>query len=49
MEHCDVAGCMYELVIQLMVIMIGNQLINNFFEIGLPLLTMCVCACMYAG
>ena len=42
MEQCDVAGCMSELVIQLIVIMVGNQLLNNLFEIGIPMLCMLV-------
>ncbi|VDP10952.1 unnamed protein product [Soboliphyme baturini] len=38
-EMCDMRGCMVELLIQLSMIMIGKQFINNFFEIGIPVIT----------
>lgn len=35
-EQCDPGGCMYELSIQLIIIMFGKQVWNNFIEILLP-------------
>ncbi len=35
-DVCDPAGCFYELCIQLMIIMVGKQLFNNFVEYLLP-------------
>ncbi|XP_077971409.1 anoctamin-5-like isoform X2 [Styela clava] len=35
-EQCDPGGCMYELSIQLIIIMLGKQLWNNTLEIVLP-------------
>ncbi len=35
-DVCDTAGCMYELCIQLGIIMVGKQAFNNFIEILFP-------------
>uniref|UniRef100_H2YZL6 Anoctamin n=1 Tax=Ciona savignyi TaxID=51511 RepID=H2YZL6_CIOSA len=35
-EECDAGGCMYELSIQLIIIMFGKQLWNNIVELVLP-------------
>ncbi|XP_078488512.1 anoctamin-5 isoform X3 [Ciona intestinalis] len=35
-EQCDAGGCMYELSIQLIIIMFGKQLWNNFIELVMP-------------
>ena len=35
-DECDAAGCFYELSLNLIIIMVGKQLINNFMEIGFP-------------
>ncbi|CAF2083690.1 unnamed protein product [Rotaria magnacalcarata] len=32
LEECDVSGCVWELSIQLMIIMVGKQLISNIWE-----------------
>ncbi|XP_067946749.1 anoctamin-4-like isoform X2 [Watersipora subatra] len=37
-EECDPAGCLIELAIQLGIVMVGNQAINNFKEIIVPML-----------
>uniref|UniRef100_A0AC35F864 Anoctamin n=1 Tax=Panagrolaimus sp. PS1159 TaxID=55785 RepID=A0AC35F864_9BILA len=36
LEECDPTGCMVELVIQLLIIMCGQQLANAFIEMGYP-------------
>jgi hypothetical protein len=36
LEACNPAGCMVELVIQLAIIMVGNQFIDGFMEIIFP-------------
>ncbi|KAG1687430.1 Anoctamin-4 [Nymphon striatum] len=36
LERCQMGGCLFELCIQLAIIMIGKQVGNNFMEIGLP-------------
>jgi hypothetical protein len=33
---CDPAGCIYELCIQLAIIMVGKQTMNNFIELLYP-------------
>uniref|UniRef100_A0AC34RTB4 Anoctamin n=1 Tax=Panagrolaimus sp. JU765 TaxID=591449 RepID=A0AC34RTB4_9BILA len=38
LEECDPAGCMTELVIQLLIIMCGKQFFNGFMEICYPVL-----------
>ena len=35
-DVCDPAGCIYELCIQLAIIMIGKQSMNNFLELLYP-------------
>ena len=35
-DQCDPAGCLYELAVQLAVIMVGKQTLNNFLEILSP-------------
>ena len=35
-DECDAAGCFYELSLNLIIIMAGKQIINNFMEIGFP-------------
>ncbi|CAG0886850.1 unnamed protein product [Darwinula stevensoni] len=35
-DLCDPAGCLYELCIQLCIIMVGKQALNNFTELALP-------------
>lgn len=35
-EACDYGGCLIELAQQLLVIMVGKQVINNFQELVLP-------------
>ncbi len=35
-DVCDPAGCFYELCIQLMIIMVGKQIFNNFMEFMMP-------------
>ena len=35
-DQCDVAGCLNELTIQLIVIMCGKQFFMNFVELALP-------------
>lgn len=35
-DVCDPAGCFYELCIQLIIIMGGKQMFNNFIELLLP-------------
>ncbi|CAG0920337.1 unnamed protein product [Notodromas monacha] len=37
-DLCDPAGCLFELCIQLAIIMIGKQALNNFTEVMLPYL-----------
>uniref|UniRef100_A0A7E4WDN2 Anoctamin n=1 Tax=Panagrellus redivivus TaxID=6233 RepID=A0A7E4WDN2_PANRE len=37
LEECDPAGCMFELVVQLIVIMCGKQFYNSFLEICYPI------------
>merc|ERR1719361_1775542 len=37
-DECDAAGCFYELSLNLIIIMVGKQIINNFMEIGFPYL-----------
>ncbi|CAF1322670.1 unnamed protein product [Rotaria sordida] len=36
---CDPAGCMVELSIQLLIIMVGKQIVNTVIEYGLPFLS----------
>lgn len=36
LEDCTTGGCMFELVIQLSMIMIGKQLFNSIVEIFYP-------------
>lgn len=36
LENCAPAGCMFELVIQLAIIMIGKQIFNALTEIFFP-------------
>ncbi|KAE9549961.1 hypothetical protein FO519_006820 [Halicephalobus sp. NKZ332] len=38
LEECDPAGCMFELVVQLLIIMCGKQFFNAFMEICFPIL-----------
>ena len=35
-DQCDIAGCLNELTIQLIVIMCGKQFFMNFVELALP-------------
>lgn len=35
-DLCDPAGCLYELCIQLGIIMVGKQAFNNFIELLMP-------------
>lgn len=35
-DQCDPAGCIYELMVQYAIIMIGKQFVNNFIEIVYP-------------
>ncbi len=35
-DQCDPAGCLYELAVQLGVIMVGKQFLNNCLEIIIP-------------
>ncbi|CAB0010579.1 unnamed protein product [Nesidiocoris tenuis] len=35
-DVCDPAGCLFELCIQLAIIMVGKQLFNNFLELAYP-------------
>ncbi|CAG0886851.1 unnamed protein product [Darwinula stevensoni] len=35
-DLCDPAGCLFELCIQLCIIMVGKQALNNFKELALP-------------
>ena len=35
-DQCDPGGCLYELFLQLAIIMIGKQFFNNFIEIAYP-------------
>ena len=35
-DNCDTSGCFFELSIQLMVVMIGKQLMNNVIEFLIP-------------
>ena len=35
-DRCDPAGCMYELFLQLAIIMVGKQFLNQFIEILIP-------------
>ena len=35
-DQCDPAGCLYELAVQLAVIMVGKQILNNCLEILIP-------------
>lgn len=37
LEQCEAAGCMVELLIQLIVIMVGKQAINGFIEMAYPM------------
>uniref|UniRef100_A0AC34GSS8 Anoctamin n=1 Tax=Panagrolaimus sp. ES5 TaxID=591445 RepID=A0AC34GSS8_9BILA len=37
LEECDPAGCMFELVVQLLIIMCGKQFYNSFLEMGYPI------------
>lgn len=37
LEQCEAAGCMVELLIQLIVIMVGKQAINGFLELAYPM------------
>uniref|UniRef100_A0A1I8GIU1 Anoctamin n=1 Tax=Macrostomum lignano TaxID=282301 RepID=A0A1I8GIU1_9PLAT len=38
MEECDPAGCLVELVIQMLIIFVAKQVINCLMEVGVPLL-----------
>lgn len=43
-DVCDPAGCLWELCIQLAIIMVGKQCLNNFVEVlypSVPLLPPC--------
>ena len=33
--QCEASGCLAELSIQLLVILVGKQVINNLFEVGM--------------
>ena len=35
-DQCDPGGCLYELAVQLAIIMAGKQFFNNFIEILYP-------------
>lgn len=35
-EECNPAGCLFELLLQLSVIMVGKQIFNNFIEVIVP-------------
>ncbi|XP_031570691.1 anoctamin-4-like [Actinia tenebrosa] len=35
-EECNPAGCLFELLLQLAIIMVGKQILNNLLEIVLP-------------
>ena len=35
-DVCDPAGCLWELCIQLAIIMVGKQCLNNFVEVLYP-------------
>ncbi|KAK2563653.1 Anoctamin-5 [Acropora cervicornis] len=35
-EECNPAGCLFELLLQLSVIMVGKQIFNNFIEVVVP-------------
>ena len=35
-DQCDPAGCLYELAVQLGVIMVGKQILNNCVELLIP-------------
>ena len=35
-DVCDTSGCLYELTIQMAIIMVGKQILNNFVELALP-------------
>ena len=35
-DECDASGCFYELSLNLIIIMVGKQILNNFMEMGLP-------------
>ncbi|XP_020601882.1 anoctamin-4-like isoform X1 [Orbicella faveolata] len=35
-EECNPAGCLFELLVQLAVIMVGKQIFNNFIEVIVP-------------
>ena len=34
--QCNPAGCLFELLLQLSVIMVGKQIFNNFIEVIVP-------------
>lgn len=34
--QCNPAGCLFELLLQLAIIMVGKQVLNNLLEIVLP-------------
>jgi hypothetical protein len=38
-DQCDPAGCLYELAVQLGVIMVGKQFFNNCLEFIIPLVS----------
>ena len=35
-DQCDPAGCLYELMVQLLIVMVGKNFFNNFIEILYP-------------
>ena len=39
MDGCSAQGCFFELTIQLIIIMVGQQLINNILETCIPTIT----------
>ena len=43
-DQCDPAGCLYELAVQLGVIMVGKQFFNNCLEFIIPLVSFLVLA-----
>ena len=37
LDECPTYGCFLELTIQLVIILLGKQILNNFMELGLPI------------
>lgn len=37
-DECDASGCFYELSLNLIIIMVGKQILNNFMEMAFPYL-----------